>query len=171
MTKLNNPFNIPVVSAIIEREKNGGKEILLQTRWRLQSDPKYSGTIEIPAGQIDKYEDITVALKREVKEETGLDVDIKNLRTSKTYKPQGDDESFAFIPFCGQQQTKKGKPWIGFVFICEVIGGEIKAQKDEVKDIQWVSVEEVKKMLKNPKKIFALQIGALELYLDNLGIL
>ena len=165
-----NNKSIPVVSAIIEREKNGKKEILIQTRWKPERDQKYSGTIEIPAGVIEKYENVIDALKREVKEETGLNVEIKNLKTSKIYKPQGDDESFAFIPFCGQQQTKQGNPWIGFVFICEAIGGEIKAQKEEVKDIRWVPVEEVKEILKNPKQVFALQIGALEIYLDYLGI-
>ena len=165
---MTNDKSIPVVSAIIERENNGKKEILFQTRWKPKKDPKYSGTFEIPAGVIKKYENIVEALKREVEEETGLKVEIKNLKTSKIYSPQGDDESFAFIPFCGQQQTKEGKPWVGFVFICEVISGEIKPQKDEVKDIQWISVEKVKEILKTPKQLFALQIGALELYLKNL---
>jgi len=167
----NDDKSIPVVSAIIEREINGKKEILMQTRWKPENDPKYSGAIEIPAGVIEKYENVMDALKREVKEETGLEVEIRDLKTSKIYRPQGDDESFAFVPFCGQQQTKQGKPWIGFVFICKTIGGEIKAQEDEVKDIRWVPVEEVEEMLKNPKQLFALQIGALELYLEHLGVL
>ena len=160
---------IPVVSAIIERENNGSREILMQTRWKHEDDPKYTGTIELPAGTIKKYENIIEALKREVKEETGLDIEIKNLKTSKFYSPQGDDEAFAFIPFCGQQQTKEGKAAVGFVFICEVVGGKIKPQEDEVKDIKWVSIKEVREMLKNPKKLFALQIGALEFYLDSLS--
>ena len=160
---------LPVVSAIIEREKDNKKEILLQTRWKPSSDPKYSGTFEIPAGIIEIGENIIDALKREVKEETGLGVEIKGLKSSKTYRPQGDDESFAFVPFCGQQQLKEGKPWIGFVFICKVVGGEIRPQKEEVRDIRWVSIDEVKELLKKPERFFALQLGALELYINSLG--
>ena len=40
--------NVPIVSAIIEREHNGEKEILVQTRWKPERDPLYSGTLEIP---------------------------------------------------------------------------------------------------------------------------
>ena len=42
--------NLPIVSAIIEREHNGEQEILVQTRWKPERDPLYSGALEIPAG-------------------------------------------------------------------------------------------------------------------------
>jgi len=97
---------IPVVSAIVERINNGEKEILIQTRRKPERDPKYSGTIEIPAGWIDRYENIYDALKREVFEETGLIVKkIKPEIKTKEYSPN-DDLNFAFIPFCCQQQLK-----------------------------------------------------------------
>lgn len=97
---------IPVVSAIVEREHKGQVEILIQTRWKPKKDPKYSGTIEIPAGRIKRYEKVYDALQREVYEETGLKVlsvypEIK----TKIHSPQNDG-SFAFQPFCCQQQIK-----------------------------------------------------------------
>lgn len=61
--------NIPVISAIIERSYNGKTEILIQTRWKPEKDPIYSGTFEIAAGWIEKYENVYDALKREVMEE------------------------------------------------------------------------------------------------------
>jgi 8-oxo-dGTP pyrophosphatase MutT (NUDIX family) len=64
--------NVPIVSAIIERDRNGEKEILVQTRWKPDRDPHYSGTIEIPAGGMYRYENVYDAVKREVLEETGL---------------------------------------------------------------------------------------------------
>ena len=67
-------INIPIVSAIIERKHNGKTEVLIQTRWKPDRDPEYSGTIEIPAGWIDRYESVYDALRREVGEETGLGV-------------------------------------------------------------------------------------------------
>jgi len=67
-------INGTVVSVIIERERDGDVEILLQTRWKPERDPIYSGTLEIPAGGIHAYENIYDAAKREVWEETGLQV-------------------------------------------------------------------------------------------------
>jgi 8-oxo-dGTP pyrophosphatase MutT (NUDIX family) len=66
--------NLPIVSAIIEREHGGEKEILVQTRWKPERDPLYSGTLEIPAGGMHVYENVYDAVKREVLEETGLRV-------------------------------------------------------------------------------------------------
>src|SRR5574341_2340059 len=84
--------NVPIVSAIIEREHNRKKKILVQTRWKPDRDPLYSGTLEIPAGGMQVYENVYDAVKREVLEETGLrvtrfDPDI----CTRTYAPNDDD--------------------------------------------------------------------------------
>jgi 8-oxo-dGTP pyrophosphatase MutT (NUDIX family) len=102
--------NVPIVSAIIERDHDGEKEILVQTRWKPDRDPHYSGTLEIPAGGMYRYENVYDAVKREVLEETGLRVTgfYPDIRT-KTYAPH-DDDCFAFVPFCCQQQLKGGLP-------------------------------------------------------------
>ncbi|MBI5220899.1 MAG: NUDIX domain-containing protein [Candidatus Liptonbacteria bacterium] len=164
----NQETNISVVSAIIERDGIDGKEILVQTRWKPERDSEYSGTLEIPAGWMDKYENVYKALKREILEETGLVVTkvIPDIKTS-IHGPR-NDASFAFVPFCCQQQLKGGKPWVGFVFLCEVEVGEPKPQADEVKDIRWMKKEELKKIFDgNPEKIFTLQLGVLEYYFKN----
>lgn len=157
---------IPVVSAIIEREGNGEKEILLQTRWKPEKDPVYSGTLEIPAGWIGTYENVFDALRREVLEETGLRVTkIKPDIKTKTFSPR-NDENFAFVPLCCQQQTKGGRPWIGFVFLCEVEDKSPVPQASEVRDIQWVKKSVLQTMIaETPEKFFTLQLGALEYYL------
>jgi len=97
--------NLPIVSAIIEREHGGEKEILVQTRWKPERDPLYSGTLEIPAGGMHVYENVYDAVKREVLEETGLRVTkfYPDLRT-KTYAPK-DDDCFAFVPYGQNTQT------------------------------------------------------------------
>lgn len=158
-------FSLPVVSLIIERNHGDNKEILIQTRWKPEEDPKYSGCIEIPAGKINRYENVYDAVKREVYEETGLKVlkiepDIK----TKIHSPR-DDASFAFMPFCCQQQLKDGQPWIGFVFICEVEDKEPKNEGDGTKDIRWIKKSELREIFdKTPHKIFTLQIGVLDFY-------
>ena len=67
-------FPVPIVSAIIERKREGEVEVLVQTRWKPGKDSKYSGTLEIPAGTIELHENVYDALRREVYEETGLRV-------------------------------------------------------------------------------------------------
>ncbi|MDQ5932339.1 MAG: hypothetical protein QG649_424, partial [Patescibacteria group bacterium] len=73
--KMPRPYKlaIPYVGVIIERDNNGVKEVLLQTRWQPSHDPIYSGTLEFPAGTLDKpYESVFKTAEREIKEETGL---------------------------------------------------------------------------------------------------
>lgn len=165
----NNQIALPFVSAIVERGNEGEKEVLIQTRWRPNALWNYHNTIEIPAGVLDKgYENVLDAVKRKVKEETGLDVtEVVGLEQSKLYTPNGD-ASFAFKPFAGSQRLKAGLPWVGFCFICKVKDGEIKQQEDETRNVRWIKKTELKKMFEeSPEKFFTLHLGVLEMYLEN----
>lgn len=166
-----NPVDIcvPVVSAIIERHGEDDTEILLQTRGGTRKhDPVYSGTLEIPAGWMDQYENVYEALRREVLEETGLRItsiwpDIK----TKTFSPR-QDEGFAFVPFCCQQMTKGRVPYVGFVFLCTVEDKEPTPQFEEISNIQWIKKSVLKKLLEeSPEKFFTLQLGPLDYYLNH----
>ena len=160
-------INIPIVSAIIERDNNGEKEILLQTRWKPWVS-EYSGTLEIPAGWMNKYENVYEALKREVEEETWAQI-INITPDEKTAIVWfHNDEAFAFRPYCCQQQLKWWLQWIWFVFLCEVENVELKAQEWETKDPQWVKYDDLKEMVKNtPEKFFTLQLPVLQFYFNN----
>jgi len=161
--------NIPVVSAIIERIHNGQKQVLIQTRWKPERDPIYSGTFEIPAAWMEEYENVYDALRREILEETGLTITkIKPDIKTRLHETAKNDGSFAFLPFCCQQQLKGGKPWVGFVFLCEVADDEPVAQESEVRDIKWINKEDLKKIFtENPDLIFTLQLGVLDYYFAN----
>ena len=161
-------LNFSVVSAIIERERDGEIEVLIQTRWKPDTDPQYSGTLEIPAGAMHRYENVYDALKREVFEETGLYVTgfKPNIKT-RMHTPKGD-EAFAFMPFCCQQQTKGGVPRVGFVFLCTVEDQEPRPQQEEVKDIRWIRKTELRRILEEtPETIFTFQLGVLDYYLNH----
>jgi len=157
----------PVVSAIIERIKDGKKQILVMTRWKPDRDPIYSGTLEIPAGHINAFENVYDTVKREVFEETGLTVVkfIPDVKT-KVHSP-GDDGAFAFSTFCCQQQIKNGQPWVGFVFLCEVNDTAPIPQEGETKDIKWMDCEVFRSIfVNNPEKIFTLQLGVFDFYFN-----
>lgn len=159
-----------IISAILEKVVDGKKMIYTQTRWKPDRSPAYSGLIEIPAGAVDGYENVYDALKREVKEETGLDVvKILNKHDDITENREGEI-NHVFTPFVCQQTlaTKGGLPWIGFVFICQV-EGNVTIEKNEAKDPRWVTVEELKKIVETqPETIFPLQYPVLKHYLASL---
>lgn len=161
---------IPVVSAILLKKDGAELRVFLQTRWKPKTSPTCSGMIEIPAGAIDSYENVYDALKREVKEETNLDVvRVINDYHSKVVTPRTQDKAFVFKPFLCQQvlETNDGLPWIGFVFLCEV-EGEVRINADEAKDPKWVSVQDLKAIIAdNPGTIFPLQLPVLEYFVAN----
>lgn len=161
-------LNFSLVSAIIERERDGEIEVLVQTRWKPERDPQYSGTLEIPAGAMNQYENVYDAVEREVLEETGLKVigfrpDVR----TKVHSQQGDD-CFAFVPFCCQQQLGGEWPRVGFVFLCTVEDQEPIPRQGEVKDIRWMKKSELRQVFEEtPEKIFTLQLGVLDYYLNH----
>ena len=124
-----------IVSAIIEKIENGQHYVFVQTRWKPQASPTYLGMLEIPAGGIDSYESVYDAVRREVKEETGLEIIrfVDDVQTPVMESRPGD-ASIAFRPFLCQQAlaTNGGLPWVGFVFRCEA-EGEIAMQASESK--------------------------------------
>jgi len=160
-------INGTVVSVIVEREHDGEVEVLVQTRWKPEQDPVYSGTLEIPAGGIGSYENIYEAARREVEEETGLRVKsfYPDIQT-RTYGPRADD-CFAFVPFCCQQQLKGGIPRIGIAFVCRVEDAEPRPGPGEVRDIIWLKVAELREIVeRQAERVFTLQLPVLDYYLS-----
>ena len=166
---MDNPKPRIVVSALIERTRDGKRELFVQTRYKPESSPTYLNTLEIPAGGVEPYENVYDAVKREVKEETGLDI-IRFIDNDSTgvLENRPGDKSMAFRPFLCQQvtETNGGLPWYGFVFLCEV-SGEVKMQIEEAKDPKWMNLDEVKKFLnEHPSDIFSLQYATLNKYIE-----
>jgi 8-oxo-dGTP pyrophosphatase MutT (NUDIX family) len=115
---------------------------------------------------VDHYENVYDAITREIFEETGLKVTRfkPDIRT-KVFSIQ-DDDCFAFVPFCGQQQLKGGWPRVGFVFRCQVEDREPQPGEGEVKEISWMARSELAAIIdKTPEKVFTIQLGVLDYYL------
>ncbi len=161
-----------IISAILFKKVKEEIKIYLQTRWKPTVSPMYSGMIEIPAGCIDSYENVYDALRREVKEETNLDIiRIVGDYRGEVVQSRSGDKAFVFKPFVCQQalETNNGLPWIGFVFLCEV-SGEEKSDSAEAKNPRWVSVEELKQIVENEsERIFPLQLPVLNYFIENIS--
>lgn len=154
-----------IVSAIIINESG---QIFLQKRFKPKASPAYLDVWEIPAGGVDDGEDAIEAIKREVREETGYEVEVISPRSSYEVQVQDStDEVQVFQPFICQQmlKTEHGLGWVGFAFICKIIGGELKMQTEEAKDPTWVTTTQLEQMLAT-ESFFSLQIPVLEAFLE-----
>ena len=157
------PLNIPVVSAIVQKRDAEGIKVLLQTRHKPSIDPENTGKLEIPAGIIERYELAHHAIKREVKEETGLTVRILN--AGHTEKNGG--EAVAYSPFCCAQQLTNGRAHLGLTFICSPTRGKLKEKYYETRNPHWVSLGELDEILTlTPEKVFSFHIPSLRKYLE-----
>jgi ADP-ribose pyrophosphatase len=163
------PFNSTAVSAIIERtDKDGEIEILIQERVN-SNDSVYYGTLEIPAGHIDKWENVYDTLAREVLEETGLEIiEILGDERTEEISGTGEDAAFAFKPFLCQQYLRgKGWSWLAFAFRCRVAEGIIKEQLGETAKHRWVKISQLEQMLnENKSQFFTLHLPVLKYLID-----
>jgi 8-oxo-dGTP diphosphatase len=75
-----------------------------------------------PSGRIESGEDILNAARREVKEETGLDVELTSTTGIYNFK------------------SSAGNQVILFHFIGEVTGGSLNIEEDEIIDSKWVKM-------------------------------
>lgn len=71
--KFADQFSIPGAGGILLKKIDDREHMLLQTRCKPKA-PNEDGLLEIPAGKIRAFENIFDTLRREVKEETGLNI-------------------------------------------------------------------------------------------------
>jgi len=165
MKRKERKFMGATVSAVIERFHDGEWQVLLQTRWKPDEDAKHSGLLEIPGGRIEAGEDVYSALKREVKEECGLEIlDIKPGRETQS-RAKFNEVSFAFVPFCGERFL--GSNYVGFAFVCTAEGELIEKGVYDAKEARWLKFSELKKMLeKTPEMFYSYHLSTLKFYVQ-----
>ena len=157
-------FTVPCVAAIIEKIVNNEKYILIQTRQK-EDGAETNGMLELPAGKIREYENIFEALRREVKEETGLSITKILGEDNQISNFIKGNEVISYTPYCITQNLSGAYSIILNTFLCEA-KRELLTETNESQNIHWIKIEEFKKTLKNnPEKIFLLHIIALQKYL------
>lgn len=103
--------------AIIEKY---GKILVLK---RSSKDPFNADYWDLPGGVMNFGEEVTQALKREVKEECGLDVDILS-------------------PMDVSTRIGEGEQYVAATFICEYKSGTVKLSKDH-SEFKWIDPKKV----------------------------
>lgn len=130
---LENKEDKPDAVVLITIHKETNKLVLLR-QYRV---PVNGFIYELPAGIIDNNEDIKEASKRELKEETGLDlVEIKKVHKKYYISPGMTDESV--------------------ILVCGICSGEISdkyLEDDEEIEAILISQDEVKNIIESDEKI------------------
>lgn len=157
-------FAIPGVGGIIERNIDGIDYILIQDRCK--DDAKLEcGLLEIPAGKIREFENIFDCLRREIWEETGLKVTYIKGEDEAIVVESNGYEVLNYTPFSCSQNIQGTYPIMVQTFICNA-EGELLNRSNETKNIRWISLIELKKLLESDKNLFyPMHVTTLEKYL------
>ena len=104
--------------AVILNEKN---ELLLQLRNKAPEKEYWS----IPGGKLELFETFEEAVKREVKEEIGVDVRVVDL-----------------LGICDHIIKNEEKHWVSPSFLCKIVAGEPQIMEPAKHlDMQWFSLD------------------------------
>lgn len=120
------PTHIVAVGGIVEDSK--GNILLVKTK---------NGGWVFPGGQVEVGENLTNALIREIKEESGIEVKVSHL--IGIYSNTGIHKWYDGIT---DVPTK-----VMLDFVCQPIGGEL-AISDETTDSRWIAKDEVLNLIK-----------------------
>lgn len=158
-------FAIPAVGAIIVKQVGNEEFILVQNRKKNGSDGT-DGLLEIPAGKIREYESIFDALRREVREETGLHLTAVRGEEESVFLDVAGNKTIVFSPYCVTQNLSGAYSIILSTFLCEA-EGELLERTNETENIRWMKRDALKEIVDNsPESIFLMHVNALRKYLE-----
>ena len=158
-------FTKPAAGGIIEKIVDGEVYILLQERYK--GNARENGLIEIPAGKIREFENIYDCLKREISEETGLEVTYIQGEEEAIITDQKNYKVLNYTPFACSQNVDGDYPIMVQVFICRA-SGKAFSESNESRNIRWVSLNDLRRMLRDDEDSFyPMHISTLKKYIHS----
>lgn len=113
-----------------------------------EAKEKYYGQWNFPAGHVDMGETIIEGAIREVKEETGCDIKLTGVLPMKIV-------------------YQKDFPTLIIEFTAELINETIKIDKNEILDVKWIDIEEIKKMDEKTLRAIEINKATFNDFIDN----
>jgi len=155
-----NPNTSVVVSMIVEKVENKKKYILLQKRKYLFTEPHYYNVWELPQGKIEPNESIMDTAKRELFEETNLELSQNLLHNNSTII---NDIQLERVDVLTSVFSKGSMNYLGLCLLVNV-KGKVKSNIQD-NEPQWIGIKDLKRILLE-EKIFPLNIPMLERYFE-----
>ncbi|MCJ7500537.1 NUDIX hydrolase [bacterium] len=115
-----------VRTAVVAVVKNDEGNVLLTKR----AIPPYLGKWVMPGGKVDLGEPITSALKREVREEVGLEIHVEGLI-----------DIYEIVP-----SNEHAVHYVILYYLASPKSGDLTPNKEEVSEIIWADQEAVSRM-------------------------
>ena len=151
---------IPNIYGLVRSSDGGQPAILLQERWKPESDLANSGRLELPGGKWRAFEPALACLRREVEEETGLAIDVDPDAVA-SYR-LGEDAVDVLTPPMVVQMTSGPYPSVLVVIPCTASGTPASAG-DGARNAAWHEIDAVRDMLGSaPQRFTALTHAALQ---------
>lgn len=148
--------------AIIEHDVDRISMILIQVRNKPHEGGKW---LELPGGRVEEFESLVSALKREVVEETGLEVTFIEGINTRLETRSADANVECLAPFAVYQTLKGPVESMGVYFLCKA-EGKLLSVGDETEDIQWMPVLQLAEWMKtSPEKFDWVDRAGLMYYL------
>lgn len=121
-----------IVSAVIEKDRD-----LLFGKKKANVGP-YPNTWHLVGGGVNDGESLSDAIKREIKEEAGIEVEIsRSLGFDEDYEPNKHGEITHYI---------------FLIFLAKYVSGEIKAD-DDIEKLEWISKDKLSEIELNRPSI------------------
>ena len=164
MGKLTELFSKPAAGGIIEKIVDGEVFVLIQERCK--GNVREDGLLEIPAGKIREFENIYDCLRREIFEETGLNVThIQGEEDAEIIEHNGY-KVLNYTPFSCSQNVEGDYPIMVQVFICRASGKEID-ESNESRNLRWVSLNDLREMLRDEESFYPMHVSTLKKYIKS----
>ncbi len=128
---INFPVHIVTAAGLVKNEE--GKVLLVKSERR---------GWEFPGGQVEVGESIIEALIREVKEESGTNINV--------LKPVGISQNLAERTVKVGEEYVKVQTIVNHDFICEYVSGDLKTS-DETSEVGFYTIAEALNMITTPK--------------------
>lgn len=130
------------VRGLVVRESDNGKQLLIQLRKRAGEPEVY----ELPGGRINEYEKQVDGLRREIMEETGLQVKIIHGEQDAVITTGRSFSMECMKPYASYQTIEGPVDSFGVYFLCTA-EGEPQREGDDSRDVHWAELDEVQRLI------------------------